>query len=303
MNKTLTRLVSLVLLLSMLAACGAASGGRGAPEPAVELATVQKEVRSAGDSYAGGVTSANADHDQTQIEQMIIWNATISLTVKDTQESMDATQAIARELGGYMIGSESWLSDEQLYVTLTIRVPANRFEEAMIQLRDLALKVNRESATSEDVTDQYVDLESRLRHLEAEEAQLLEFLKQAEDTEAVLAVYDHLSETQAEIEQVKGRMAYLEKLSAMATITVELYPEEAELPVVEEGWKPVRTLRSAARSLVSTLQGLGDAIIWFAIYLLPVLLIIALPIALLIWAVRRWRRGRHPTHKQSPQEE
>jgi hypothetical protein len=142
------------------------------------------------------------------------------------------------------------------------------------------------------VTDQYVDLESRLRHLEAEEAQLSKFLEDAEDTEAVLAVYDHLAETQAEIEQVKGRMAYLETLSAMATVTVELFPEEAPPEVLDESWKPGFTLRNAARALLDTLKTLGDIVIWLAVYVLPVLLILAVPVVIVVWAVRRRRRRK-----------
>jgi hypothetical protein len=303
MKKTLIGLTTLALLLVMLTSCGAVGGAQPAYEPVVEQVVVEKVVESeapAGDSDTS-VTASSTELGQPQVERMIIWNADISLTVEDAKESMAAVQTVARSLGGYTTGSESWLSDDQLHARITIRVPAEKFEDAMAQLRDLALKVNRESASSEDVTDQYVDLESRLRHLEAKEAQLLEFLGQAEDTEAALAVYDHLAETQAEIEQVKGRMNYLETLSAMATIVVELYPEEAEPPVVEEGWKPARTLRSAARALVNTLETLADVAIWFAIYLLPILLFLALPIILIVWFIRR-RRRRKSQVVQGPDE-
>jgi hypothetical protein len=283
-----SKLVGLALLLVLvLAACGARPESQlvmdtVASEPVMEQVIVEREAESVSYNDSGGA----------EIEQMIIWNADISLTVNDTKEAMEQVQALARDLGGRTIGSESWLSDDQLHARLTLRVPAEKFEDAMAQIRDLALKINRESANSEDVTDQYVDLASRLRHLEAKEAQLLEFLDEADDTEGLLAVYEHLAQTQADIEQVKGRMAYLEQLAAMATITVELYPEEAAPTVIEEGWKHGFTLRDAAKTLVNTLEGLADATIWFVVYLLPVLLLIALPIAAVVWAVRRWRRRR-----------
>jgi hypothetical protein len=280
----------------MLAACGAASmGGQDfAAAPAPDVVVVEKAVAESEESYAPG------DYDdEAQVERMVIWNAETSLTVEDVQDSLEAVQRLARELGGYSTHSETWMRDEQLHARITFRVPADRFEDAMSRLRDLALEVNRESASSEDVTNQYVDLESRLRHLEAKEAQLLEFLKEAEDTEAVLAVYEHLAETQAEIEQVKGKMKYLESLSAMATISVELVPEEAELPVIEEGWKPGRTLRDASRSLVKALQGLVDLVIWFGLFVLPVLLVMAIPVVVVVWLVVRWRRRR--SREQEPE--
>jgi hypothetical protein len=261
-----------------------------AMEAPASVVVVEKEV--AASDYAAGAGETDGDNSLDVPERMVIWNASISLTVEDTTEAVAQVQVVARDLGGYTTGSESWLSDDQLHARLTIRVPAERFEEAMAHLRDLALEVNRESASSEDVTAQYVDLESRLRHLEAKEVQLLDFLDRAEDTEAVLAVYEHLAETQADIEQVKGKMAYLQNLSAMATISVELFPEEAEIQVVEEGWKPARTLRRAARALVGTLEGLGNALIWFAVYVLPILLVLAVPVIFVVWLVRRWRRRR-----------
>jgi Flp pilus assembly protein TadB len=108
----------------------------------------------------------------------------------------------------------------------------------------------------------------------------------------VLAVYEHLAQTQAEIEQVKGRMAYLEKLSAMATISIELVPEEAEVQVIEQSWRPGHTLRNAARALVSTLEALANLGIWVVVFLLPVVLLVGVPLLVLVWLVRRRRRRR-----------
>lgn len=284
-------LAGLVLLLvGVLASCGSAATSRDVGSLAAPAEPVMVEREAVADSNYD--TTAAVDYSQAEVEQMIIWNANISLEVEDTRAAMGQVQALARELGGRTTGSESWLEGEQLHAQLTIRVPTEVFEEAMARLRDLALEVRRESSNSEDVTDQYVDLQSRLRHLEAKEAQLLEFLDDAEDTEATLAVYDHLAETQGEIEQVKGRMEYLRNLSAMATINVDLHPDEADLPVIEEGWKPGRVVRDAARALINTLEVLADAIIWIGIYLLPILLLIAVPVAVIVWVVRRRRRLR-----------
>jgi hypothetical protein len=297
--KTAIIICMALLLATLLAACGASQDlAIGAPmEPeTLEKMLVSNEEGISADT-ASDVTVPGSGENQAQAERMIIWNANISLTVDDTQTKIEAVQAIAQDMGGYTVSSEAWQSDEQLYAQLTIRVPAERFEEAMNQLRDLAIQVNRESATSEDVTDQYVDLESRLRHLEAKEAQLLKFLDSAEDTESVLAVYEQLSMTQAEIEQVKGRMKYLRTLAALATISVELYPEDMEPPVVEDGWTPGRTLRNAARALVNTVEVLADLAIWAIIYLLPILLFLAIPVALVIWFVRR-RKEKAPAEAE-----
>ncbi|MFC2031667.1 DUF4349 domain-containing protein [Chloroflexota bacterium] len=296
-------MVALVLVLgSMVAGCGIASESQyGFDATAPGAAVMEKEVVA--EAVYDDEARSNTSLGDAEVERMIIWNADISMTVEDAQDTMDAIQAAVRSLGGYTVNTESWQSNDQLHARLTVRVPAERFEQTMAQLRDMAVEVNHESANSDDVTDQYVDLESRLRHLEAKEAQLLEFLDEAEDTEAALAVYDHVAETQAEIEQVKGRMTYLEKLSAMATITAELRPEDAPVQIIDEGWEPGRTVRNAARALVGTLETLGDILVWVLFYVLPILLLLAVPVILVVWLVRRWRRRKKAMASEEPVDE
>jgi len=285
-------LVSLALLLVLgLTGCGGTLA-TSQSEPAREAIMVE-EIKSVEGKQANDAGYApDLPGVETRSERMIIWNAEIVLTVQDAEQARDAVLAAIRELGGYAVNTESWLQDDLLYARLTVRVPADRFEQAMSHLRDLAMKVEHESANSEDVTEEYVDLEARLRALEAKAAQLTALMGEAENTEAVLAVYEQLSVTQVEMEQVKGRKSYLEKLSAMATITVTLNPEQPELPVVEESWRPLTTARSAARSLVGALKGLGNAIIWFVVFLLPILLAVAVPIAAVALVIRLLRRRK-----------
>ena len=289
MKKRVMALTSLVVLMAILAACGGSSAPAGVPDSGPALVAEQAMAREYDQANAGG----SADQPkEDQIERMIVWTADIVLTVQDTEQSISDVLALAKEMGGYAVNTESWIQSELLYARLTIRVPADQYETAMARLRDQALKVEHESANSQDVTEEYVDLESRLRALQVKEAQLTKLMDRAEDTEAVLAVYEQLSATQVEIEQVKGRMSYLENLSAMATITVNLQPEVPEAPVIEEGWRPGSTLRSAARALVNALKGLGDLVIWVIVFLLPTLLLISLPIALAFFLFRMWRRRK-----------
>ncbi len=288
MKKRAIVLTSLAVLLAVLAACGASA--EPSMMPVGDTGIVERPVAAEYDQANASGSAAQPAANQT--DRMIIWTADIVLTVKDTEQAMSDVLALASELGGYAVNTESWIQSDLLYARLTIRVPADQYEAAMARLRDQALKVEHESANSQDVTEEYVDLESRLRALQVKEAQLTKLMDQAEDTEAVLAVYQQLSATQIEIEQVKGRMSYLEKLSAMATITINLNPELPEAPVVEEGWRPRSTLRSAARALVNALKGLGNLVIWAIIFLLPILLLIALPIVIIFLAIRQWRRRK-----------
>jgi len=245
---------------------------------------------------APGMPRAAADWGLESLEErMIIWTGDISLVVKDAGESLEQVEAIAKDLGGYVVNSSSWYQEEQVRARLTIRVPAGEFDTALARLKDLAITVESRNVSTQDVSEEYTDLGSRLRNLEATETELLELLTEVRErtrkAEDVLAVHRELSNIREQIEQVKGRMQYLEKMTAMATINIELIPDVLARPIVVAGWQPSGTAANALRSLVRTLQFIADATLWLIIYLLPILVVIAIPFFIL-WLIWRWWRRR-----------
>ncbi len=255
--------------------------------PVVQTVVVEKEVgaRAAADSGLEPIG-----------ERMIIWTGDVSLIVKDAGESLEEVEAIAKDLGGYVVNSSSWYQEEQLRARLTIRVPAEEFDTAMARLKDLAIRVENRNVSTQDVTEEYTDLDSRLRNLEATETELLELLTEVRErtgkAEDILAVHREVSNIRGQIEQVKGRMQYLEKMTAMATINIELIPDALARPIVVAGWRPTGTVANALRTLVKTLQFVVDAAIWLIIYVLPTLVVIAIPFFILCLIWRRWRRSK-----------
>ena len=228
-------------------------------------------------------------------ERMIIWTGNISLIVTDAGESLEQVEGIARDLGGYVVSSSSWYQGEQLRARLTIRVPAEEFDAAMARLTDLAIRVESRNISTQDVTEEYTDLDARLRNLEATEKELLELLTEVRErtgkAEDILAVHREVSNIRGQIEQVKGRMQYLEKMTAMATINIELIPDVLAKPLVVAGWRPTGTAANALRTLIKTLQFIVDAAIWLIIYVLPILIVIAIPF-FIVWMVWRRRKRR-----------
>ncbi len=246
---------------------------------------------------APGMPRAAADQGLESLEEhMIIWTGDISLIVKDAGESLEKVEAIAKDLGGYVVNSSSWYQEEQLRARLTIRVPAEEFDTAVARLKDLAIRVESRNVSTQDVTEDYTDLDSRLRNLEATETELLELLTEVRErtrkAEDVLAVHRELSNIRGQIEEVKGRMQYLEKMTAMATIDIELIPDVLARPIVVAGWQPSGTAANALRTLIETLQFIVDAAIWLIIYVLPTLIVIAIPFFILWLTWRWWRRWR-----------
>jgi hypothetical protein len=199
------------------------------------------------------------------------------------------------------VNSTSWREGDQLRAQVTLRVPAGQIQDALKQIKARAIKVDNESISGQDVTQEYTDNESRLRNLRATETELLALLTTAREktgkAEDVLAIFRELTSIREQIEMLQGRQQYLDTMTAMATISVDISPEPIEKPVVEPGWKPLKTLRDAFRALTETGKFIVDALIWLITYVVPVLAVIAAPIILVIWAVRRARRGKNVQSK------
>jgi hypothetical protein len=279
------------LLVLIVAACGAAPMG-GQESPPIEATYVVEREAAFEEAPAEPGESGARAADYAAIERLIIRNASLDIVVRDTEDAVDQIDALAEELGGFVIESNLNEYQEGMRAYLRLRVPAEELDTALERIRGLAMEVRRESVSGQDVTEEYVDLQSRMRHLEATEERLLTFMEEAEDTEAALEVYDRLQNIQGDIEQVKGRMQYLEESAAMATITLDITPSELAQPIQVGGWRPRGTLRNAFESLIRVFQFLVDALIVIVVLVVPVLAVIALPIVGLFFLVRAILRRR-----------
>lgn len=292
-------LVGLVLIALALSGCGAAVPTPAQPMPPVAAtAAPPLEAPMFGDS-AGQISGEKA-FDVTQAnlpdmgQRLIVRTANLSIVVKDTSEAIRQISALATQMGGFVVTSQTSKVDQAMRGSITIRVPAERFDDAIRQIEALATDVPNRDIRGEDVTEQYVDLQARLRNLEATEAQLQRIMERADKIEDVLNVYRQLSETRGQIEQVKGRIQFLEQSAALSSITVALIPDELAQPIAIGGWRPTGTARNAIQALVRTLQGLADVAIWLVLYVLPILVMLAVPVVVIVLIVRRLRRRARP---------
>jgi len=110
--------------------------------------------------------------------------------------------------------------------------------------------------------------------------------------EDILAVHRELTNIRGQIEQLKGRMQYLERTSAMAAVTLELIPDVLARPIAGSGWRPSEAVAGAFRALVQTLRFIADAAIWIVLYVLPVAVVVLIPVAVVWWIWRRRRKGK-----------
>jgi hypothetical protein len=234
---------------------------------------------------ADGATSADI------LGRTIIRNGSVALEVESVAESFEAVRSVATANGGFVADSTfyggSSATDEDdgsRFASLTLRVPSERFEQVVADLRALAIEVTSISTSSQDVTGEVTDLESDLRNLRAVESQYLELLGRADAIGEVLQVQDRLNQTRSQIERIEGRLALLESLADLATLRVELRTPLA--PVVAEAGDsgPLDAARAgweASLATLSAIASVGLAVAVFSWWLLPV-------VAVVLLALRRW---------------
>jgi hypothetical protein len=227
-----------------------------------------------------------------KMPRMIVRTANVKIIVADTAKTVEAVTHSVEASGGYVSGSHIWRDGELLRATLTLRVPSDKLTSTLSAIRSLSKRVENETISSEDVSQEYVDLESQLRNLEATEIELRELMttirKNAKRAQEVLEMHQQIMAIRSQIEQIKGRMRYLGQVSAMSSISLEIAPDFIAQPVVEPGWQPVVIMKDASRALIHVLQSLATTAIWFVIYLVPILGMLLL-VALVMWKIIRRR--------------
>ena len=305
-------LVFLLLGMLVLNACG------GAPAPTEEAFFYAEEAPAATEAPAelflepeqgaaadsdpalknGSVYETGVENDLPVTTHLIIKNADMRLLVEDSDVAVDRITQVVGDSGGYIISSRVWNQvhldgKNYKYATITMGVPVMSFERALTRLRDLSLDVLDETASGEDVTDQYVDLQSQLVNLEATRERIKSFLDQAKTVEEALLINQQLSEIERQIEEIKGRINYLQDRSSFSTITVNIEPKlpdyipptptptPSPTPTPKEPWKPGETVGSAWGTLVDAYQVIIDILIWILLVVVP---IFAPPI-LVIWLI------------------
>ena len=273
---TVAILVICPLVLASCAAGGPPGVMPGMPPP-MPAAPPMPAVAPAPEEAGAGVLPPTAE------ERMIVRNGDMSLVVEDVTRARDEIAQLAVRLGGWVVSSRISGEEEELRGWISVRVPDETFDQAFAELRGLAVRVTSESTSTEDITEEYIDLQSRLKNAEATESQYLALLEKAEDVEDILRIYEALSWIRYEIEQIKGRIQYLERISAMSLISIELRPAVTAGPLVRPGWSAWEVSKSAVRGLVIFGQGLGTVAIGAAIFS---------PIWGTILGVLYWRRRR-----------
>ncbi len=292
MNRRLGLVISLMLIALVILVGGCAS--REAPRPVMPAADQEAMLKS---PAVREETVATTDNPLAEVERRIIYEADITLVVEDTKKAADSIETLAQQLGGYVVEANLYRQEGTLAGSMTIRVPQDRFYEALDQLSALAVRVDRQSIHTQDVTSEYIDLQARLKNLEATEQELRALLKevreQTKSASDIMEVYRELTRVREQIEQTKGRLQMLDKLTTYATIRVELTPYELSQPSAAGPWDPRVTLHRAWGTLIHVLRFLVNAFIYILIVVIPAVILALIPIVIVVYILRwLWRRVR-----------
>ncbi len=240
-------------------------------------------------SYAADQVAPSASPSPAREERMVVRSSELSLVVKDLNWSLQQITDLALKKGGFVVESTVYKNGLVPVGRITVRIPAKEFSAGIAEVKNFG-ELESENIRGTDVTEEYVDLEARLKNYRASEAQLLEIMKRSGSIADVLSVQRELTQIRSEIESYEARRKYLQESVDLSVLTVNLSTDPSVLPVVEQDgsvWRPVAVVKEAIRTLIEVGQELAELGIWVLIFS-PVW-----GIALLsIWLVRRKLRNK-----------
>lgn len=311
--------LAMFTLLAGVAGCGAIDSltrsgpeasstttSMGVPSPGQDA--VKGDSRTVTDAYGEAVPAATNDLavNVPEADRLVIRNKALRIEVKGVTEALDQVKAAAKKHDGVITnmqvasnsGSPIYRSADSggptdgapLLGYVTVRVPAAAFSAFVDDVSKIG-NVKYEAETSDDVTQQHVDLQARLDNLRAEEKRLREFFTAAKNVNEMLAIDQELARVRGEIESLDAQAKYLERQAAMATVTIDLSEPQAIVRPSGQDWGFGEAVTTGFRGAAGAIQ----LLIVVTITLLPYLVIVAV-LAIVVRAIVRARRRNRSAH-------
>jgi hypothetical protein len=260
------------------------------------VSALRKDTSSAVSSVPGAEAVAPSVAGQSAqpaqlpdvLGRKIVQTTDIDVQVKEVPRSFQDIVRIATTAGGFVASSTFSNADKQQIADLTIRVPADQYQSVLAQVRGMG-NIATEKSDANDATQEYSDLQARLRTLQATEQRYLDLLAKAETVPDILTLQDRLDSVRGQIEQVQGRTALLDHLTDLATITVHLRPLIAVAQASTGGGAhPISAAQNAWGHSLEALRNLAAAalvVTVFSWWLIP-------PLGALAFGARWWLARR-----------
>jgi len=276
-------------VLTALGLAGCSRASEEAPSAAALVA-----AKGAGEAPAPVAADGAKAASLPKTSRKVIRNAELAIEVASPAAAESRVSSLVESLGGYIASSERQVvADEgersQARVTLSLRVPAARLDEALREIKRLGGGAETEKIGSEDVTDEYIDVDARITNQRRLEQQLAGILAQANTVDSALKVHHELTDVRTEIDRLEGRKRFLETETSLAKISLSLAPLRPIVAATPSGFGV--DVRRAATDAVSLAAGIVTLGIRAAGVLVPIAVISGLPTAgLVLWLRRRQRK-------------
>ena len=246
--------------------------------------TLSKNETKAPMNVEGGQT--------TSPNQKVIYTADLQLEVKDLKKANKLLEQAVKRVEGYIIQSNIYRDSDHSYrASLTIRVPQGSFEQFLDQAEGLAVKVEQRNVNGSDVSEEYVDLESRLKSKRAVESRLLDFMQKSTSTDDLLKISTDLATVQEQIEQITGRMKYLDNQIDYSTVTITLSENKITVPALEKtDLNTMEKIKKQFMTSINWILAMASGLAVLVIGNFPVLLIVGLIVGVVLFLIKRKKR-------------
>lgn len=297
MRKTISIILFSILFI-VLAACSSSEDAYDKAEEKAMAPQISNDMAT-GDSDESIVEVESEEvSEDSKIEsevsevasvRMIIHKAVMSVNVKELDKAQSNIEQKVEQYGGYIVESNVYQEDDQTSSgKMIVRIPEKNFEKFLVDAEGEAAEILERNVTGQDVTEQFVDLQSRVKSKRAVEERLLEFMSNAQKTDDLLKISSDLATIQEEIEVMVGKMKYLENQTSFSTIELSMYENRVVVPDIDS--KELNTWEKTQKQLATSTNALlatGSAFIVFFIGNLPVLVILVGIAVVVYWIIKR----------------
>jgi hypothetical protein len=227
------------------------------------MARAEATSEAAGAPGTGDLGSLAA----SQPDIYLIKNATVTIECDDARTAATTLVNSLQSSGAYISNLNEFVDAlGRRTVTMQVRVPADKFDQSMTSLETLG-RILSKQVTTEDVTEEYVDTDSRTRNLKKTEERLIDHLDRAAQLEDILRVENELTRVREQIERMDGRLRFLKNRISFSTITVTIQEKARAEPLMPtQSFSTGKEFSEAFRSLVGFLQGLWSRAIWLIVW-------------------------------------
>ncbi len=296
--------ITVVVIIVILIIASVSNRGGGGTYSMIARDSANIAYESSSISYNGkamGIIAPSAPASTPSIpsDKKVIKNGSLSLMVKNADDSIVKINSIVEQNGGFVENSNVYEISEGIKSgSVTIRVPSKNFDQVMGAVKAIAVKVQNENTNSRDVTAEYVDLEAQVANYKAEEKQYQDIMARASKIDDILNVAGRLAEVRGKIDRIQGQLNYLSRQVDMSSISITM-TAEPEVKVLGIVWRPLTVLKQAFKSFLQDIVGFVDWLIRF-VFKAPIYTLKIAVLVLIVWAVWRvlvvvkrkiWRTG------------